>query len=74
MSRKHRNAGDEFVDDLPEGQSGVAPDEPITVDPDFEAEIVRRVRSIEDGAAKLIDGEEFLAELRKLGRRPSTFE
>ena len=37
---------------------------PTDEDPEFMAEIERRVRSIEDGTAVLLDGDEVLARLR----------
>ena len=52
-----------LLDSLP-----VVADPPLSVDPEYEEEILRRAKSIEDGTAKLIDGQEFLAELRQRGR------
>ena len=56
-----------LLDSLP-----AAADPPLSVDPEYEEEILRRVKSIEDGTAKLIDGKEFLAELRKRGSGSSS--
>jgi Putative addiction module component len=53
----------ELLDSLPTDA-----DPPLSVDPEFEKEILRQAKSIEDGTPQLIDGEEFLAELRMRGR------
>lgn len=39
-------------------------DDPVEVQRAWEAEIERRLREVQDGTAELIDGEEFLRELR----------
>ncbi len=39
-------------------------DDPAEVQRAWDAEIERRLREVQDGAAELIDGEEFLRELR----------
>jgi putative addiction module component (TIGR02574 family) len=38
--------------------------EPIELDPQMQAELTRRLKSIEDGTAVLLDGDEVMRELR----------
>jgi hypothetical protein len=40
-------------------------------DPEFQAELERRLASVADGTAELIDGEQVMAELRERHRRAS---
>ncbi|MFN0020298.1 MAG: addiction module protein [Pirellulaceae bacterium] len=56
-----------LLDSLPEGD-----DSPITVDPDYEAEILRRVKAANDGTGKCGDGAELLAWLRSKGEKRET--
>jgi len=60
---------EELAQELLESLPAASAESPISVDPDFEDELHRRIRASEDPAAKFTTGEEFLAELQSLRRR-----
>ena len=55
---------EELAQELIDSLDSEPSDSPLTVDAAYEEELQRRIASVEDGTAKMTDGDAFLAELR----------
>ena len=53
-----------LVDRIWESIDGEEAQEPLDLDPELRAELLRRLKSIEDGTAVLLDGDEAMRDLR----------
>lgn len=53
-----------LVDQLWDSIEGEESQEPVDLEPELRAELLRRLKAIEDGTALLLDGDEVMHELR----------
>ncbi len=60
---------EELAQQLLESLPITSHDSTISVDPEFEQEVHRRINSLDDGTAKFTSGDQFLAELQALRQR-----
>ena len=60
---------EELAQQLLESLPTTSGDSSISVNPDFEEELHRRISSIEDGTEKFTSGDQFLAELQAIRKR-----